>query len=411
MSEMINNRQYRQKVLKELIMELHDGKSVEQVQERFAKLIEGVTASEISEMEQGLIMEGMPIEEVQRLCDVHAAVFKGSIEDIHKPQALLDIPGHPLHTFTIENQAIEEFIDNDIKPHLDAYMQNEDTGHLNNLIQDFNTLWDLDKHYSRKENLLFPYLEKNGITAPPKVMWGVDDEIREEIKQVRRMLAESEPNKDLIYNKATELFDRIKEMIFKEKNILFPMVIDNLSEDEWIKIESESDEIGYCLVGPAGKWTPKRNKIQDKEEINQDSNMEGIKGYVKFDTGILSFSEISTIFNTLPFDITFIDKDDIVKYFSHGKDRIFVRTKAVIGRSVQNCHPPSSVNIVDTILDDFKSGKKDHEHFWIKMGKWYVYIQYFAVRNENGEYVGTLEVTQDINPIQAIEGEKRLLEE
>lgn len=414
MSEIINNRQYRQKVLKELIMELHDGKAVEEVRERFADLIEGVKASEISDMEQNLIMEGMPIEEVQRLCDVHASVFKGSIEDIHKPQELFQIPGHPLHTFTLENEALEEFIDHTVKPHLEVYKQNENKENHNNLIQDFNTLWDLDKHYSRKENLLFPYLEKGGITAPPKVMWGVDDEIRREIKDVKNMLAGHEP-RGVVCEKAEAVLERIKEMIFKEKNILFPMTIDTLTEDEWLKIEEESDEIGYCLVGPKEKWRPQRVNVENEAEKDKEDtigvNKESIKGYVKFETGILSFAQISSIFNTLPFDITFIDKDDIVKYFSQGKERIFVRTKAVIGRSVQNCHPPSSVNIVDQILTDFKSGKKDYEHFWIKMGEKFVYIQYFAVREENGEYVGTLEVTQDINPIQAIQGEKRLLEE
>lgn len=132
-------------------------------------------------------------------------------------------------------------------------------------------------------------------------------------------------------------------------------------------------------------------------------------GYVKFDTGILSSIEIPWILNSLPFDITFIDKDDIVKYFSQGKERIFPRTKAVIGRTVQNCHPPASVHIVNKMLDDFKSGSKDHEDFWIRMGDLYVYIRYFAVRNADREYLGTLEVTQNIQPIQQIQGEKRLL--
>lgn len=411
MSEIINNRQYRQKVLKELIMELHDGKSVEDVKERFAVLIEGVTASEISDMEQSLIAEGMPIGEVQRLCDVHASVFKGSIEEIHTPQELFNIPGHPLNTFTLENEAIEEFIQNTVAPHLEAYKQSDDQEDKNNLIQDLNTLWDLDKHYSRKENLLFPYLEKNGITAPPKVMWGVDDEIRKEIKDIKGMIIDGGTSKDVVYTKAQEAFHKIREMIFKEKNILFPMSIDNLTEDEWVKIEQESDGIGYCLVAPKGKWTPKRIDVEIKEEMKSEESKEDVKGYVKFDTGILSFAEINAVFNTLPFDITFIDKDDIVKYFSQGKERIFVRTKAVIGRNVQNCHPPSSVNIVDDIIEDFKSGAKDTEHFWIPMGEWYVYIQYFAVRDEDGQYMGVMEVTQDIKPIQAITGEKRLLSE
>ncbi|MDD3840638.1 MAG: DUF438 domain-containing protein [Clostridia bacterium] len=406
MSEIINNREYRQKVLKELIMELHEGKSMEQVKARFEKLIEGVSAAEISEMEQNLIMEGMPVEEVQRLCDVHAAVFKGSIEEIHKSQSLLDIPGHPLHTFDAENQAVEQYIEDNVKPHLESYKQGGDIQSKNALMQDFNILWDLDKHYKRKENLLFPYLERHGITAPPKVMWGVDDEIRQEMKEIRTVLAHDEPNKDEVVEKVQQVLNKITEMIFKEDSILFPMAIDTLTEDEWIEIEQESDEIGYCITEPQGKWVPERVDVESKTAIDQQQDWEG---YVKFDTGILSFEEISTIFNTMPFDITFIDKDDIVKYFSKGEERIFARTKAVIGRSVQNCHPPASVHIVNDMLKDFKSGKKDREEFWINTGGLYVYIQYFAVRNEKSEYIGTLEVTQNIKPIQQIQGEKRLV--
>lgn len=401
MSNLINNREYRQKVLKELIMELHNGKSAEEVKSRFEKLIEGVSASEISEMEQNLIMEGMPIEEVQRLCDVHSAVFKGSIEDIHKSEPKENIKGHPLHTFKIENQAVKDLIDNNIRKHIDDFKEYGVEENINNLMQDFNLLWDIDKHYKRKENLMFPYLENYGITAPPKVMWGVDDEIRKEIKDINSMLSNIENNKDEVTDKMNAVLDKISEMIFKEESILFPMAIDTLSEDEWISIYDESDEIGYCLIEPEGNWIPERIKVGKKEDVKE--------GYVKFDTGILSFKELSIILNTLPIDITFIDKDGIVKYFSQSEERIFARTKAVIGRTVQNCHPPASVHIVNKLLDDFKAGRRDNEDFWIKMGDIYVYIRYFAVRDNNGEYMGTLEVTQNIKPIKEIDGEKRLL--
>jgi DUF438 domain-containing protein len=248
---------------------------------------------------------------------------------------------------------------------------------------------------------MFPYLENYGITAPPKVMWGVDDEIRKEIKDINSMLSDIENNKDEVTDKMNAVLDKISEMIFKEESILFPMAIDTLSEDEWISIYDESDEIGYCLVEPEGDWIPERIKLDKKEDVKE--------GYVKFDTGILSFKELSIILNTLPIDITFIDKDGIVKYFSQSEERIFARTKAVIGRTVQNCHPPASVHIVNKLLDDFRDGRKDNEDFWIKMGDIYVYIRYFAVRDDNGEYMGTLEVTQNIKPIKEIDGEKRLL--
>lgn len=404
MSEVINNREYRQKVLKELIMELHDGKPFDEVKSKFERIFSGVSAKEISELEQALIMEGMPVTEVQRLCDVHAAMFKGSIEEIHRPTDPKDIPGHPVNTFFNENRAIEKLLDK-IRKEMENFKHNDSKENALKLVTLFNELWDIDKHYSRKENLIFPYLEKYGITAPPKVMWGVDDEIRDLIKENKKMLLNYNGEKDEIISKIEETINKVAEMIFKEENILFPMTVDTFTEDEWIKIMQESDEIGYCLVEPIARWVPERVNVvkEEKEDIQ--------KGYIKFETGFLSTKELLNILNTLPFDITFIDKDDVVKYFSQGKERIFARTKAVIGRKVQNCHPPASVHIVEKMLSDFKSGKKDHEDFWIRMGNLYVYIRYFAVRDEKGEYLGTLEVTQNIKPIKELEGEKRLLSE
>jgi len=409
MSEMINNRQYRQRILKELIKELHDGKSVEEVKPRFEKLVEGVSPSEIAEMEQALIMEGMPVEEIQRLCDVHAAVFKGSIEEIHRPQKPEDIPGHPVHTFKLENRELEKLINSRIKPHIEAFRNNDSPENINNLANDFTTLWEVDKHYSRKENLLFPFIEKYGITAPPKVMWGVDDEIRAAIKETHRLLTNYNGRKDEVASKAEETANKVNEMIFKEENILFPMALETLTEDEWLRIEQESEGIGYCLTRPAGKWTPARVNLEEKLASENEQPLPSSGGYIKFDTGILSPEEISAIFNTLPVDITFVDKDGAVKYFSQGKERIFTRTKTIIGRKVQNCHPPASVHVVEQVIENLKSGKKDHEDFWIKMQNMYVYIRYFAVRDEKGEFLGILEVTQNIKPIQEITGEKRLL--
>jgi len=406
MSEIINNREYRQKVLKELIMELHAGKTVEEVKSRFEELIKGVSASEISEMEQALIMEGMPVEEIQRLCDVHAAVFKGSIEDIHKVRKPDETPGHPVHTFKLENRELEKLINERLKPHLAEFRASDNSENIYKLLEDINLLLDIDKHYSRKENLLFPYMEKYGITAPPKVMWGVDDEIRAAIKEIKGMLQDYKGEKEQVYTKADEAAGRVIEMIFKEENILFPMVLETLTEDEWMTIESESDEIGYCLTEPRGKWKPERTDVEEKQK---ETGQTAADGYLKFETGLLTAKEISLMFNNLPIDITFVDKDGAVKYFSQGKERIFPRTKAIIGRQVHNCHPPASVHIVEKLVEDFKTGKKDSESFWIKMGGRYVYIRYFAIRDENGDYAGTMEVTQDIQPIQEISGEKRLV--
>lgn len=409
MSEYINNREYRQKVLKELITELHNGKSVEEVKPRFEKLIEGISPTEISEMEQALIMEGMPVEEIQRLCDVHAAVFKGSIAEIHGPQKDEDVPGHPVHTFKLENKAIEEFIENDLKNHLNNFLSNDSRENLNLLSKDLEQLMEIEKHYGRKENLLFPYLEKYGITAPPKVMWGVDDEIRAELKEAINLLGEYKGNKEEVGEKVNNVINRITEMIYKEEKILLPMALEHLTEDEWLSIEEASSEYGYCFIEPVKKWKPKRVNVEARIQAEGEKPVKD--GYIKFETGLLLPEEIEAIFNTLPIDITFVDKDGIVKYFSQAKERIFPRPKTVIGRTVENCHPPASVHIVQQIVEDLQSGKKDHEDFWIKMKDMYAYIRYFAVRNSQGEFLGIVEVTQNIKPIQEITGEKRLLSE
>lgn len=411
MSELINNREYRQKVLKELIMELHHGKSVEEVKSRFEKLIEGISASEISEMEQALIREGMPVEEIQNLCDVHAAVFKGSIEEIHSPQKVENIPGHPLHTLKLENRELEKLIRDTILPGLERLKGDANTKNVQSLMKGFETLWEIDKHYSRKENLIFPLMEKHGITAPPKVMWGVDDEIREALKETREALTSDPVNLELVLKKGEEAANRVPEMIFKEENILFPMVLESFTEEEWVQIAEASDEIGYCLITPE-RWKPVQEKIdkeRSKEKLKGESALQN--GAIQFDAGQLLPEEINAIFNTLPLDITFVDRERAVKYFTQGKERIFARAKTVLGRKVENCHPPASVHVVEKIVEELQSGKKDHEDFWIKLGDQFVLIRYFAVRNVAGEYLGIMEVTQNIKPIQAISGEKRLMSE
>ncbi|HZJ58056.1 MAG TPA: DUF438 domain-containing protein [Clostridia bacterium] len=406
MSELINNREYRQKVLKELIMELHDGKPVEKVRERFAKLIEGISVAEISEMEQNLIMEGMPIEEVQRLCDVHAAVFKGSIEDIHKPTSMEEIPGHPMHTFKWENREIEKKLKSGAEPALADFKGSDSSENINNLLQNVAELLEIDKHYSRKENLVFPHLEHAGITAPPQVMWGVDDEIREKLKEAHALLSDYKGNKEEVVQTVEGVVGDIREMVFKEENILFPLMAETLSQDEWLTVYRDSDEIGYTFIAPKAKWVPERaDYVDDTSPSHIDSDV------IRFDSGVLTAHEVETLLNHLPVDITFVDKEDRVKYFSQSSERIFTRPKSVIGRTVQNCHPPASMHVVNQIVEDFKNGVKDHEDFWIRMGEKYVLIRYFAVRDEDGEYMGTMEVSQDIAPFQKIQGERRLLSE
>lgn len=403
MSEEINNRKVRQDVIKSLISQLHDGKSVDEVKGQFAKVFKGVSAEEISQAEQALIADGLPVSEVQRLCDVHASVFKGSIAEIHQPTNISEIPGHPANTLNRENRAIERLI-REIQTQLEKL---PDQDAERNVAEGMKRLSEIDKHYLKKENLYFPFMEQYGITAPPKVMWGVDDEIRTELKTINTMLGTEDALSD---KEAIEaVLTKITEMVFKEENIMLPMLSEHLTQDEWKRIADDTDELGYCLIKNVPIWNPSAKKAEETE--SSDRALTPPAGVINLPTGVFTTEELARMLDALPIDITFVDKDDTVKYFSQSKERIFPRTKSIIGRKVVNCHPPASVHVVEGIVNDFKSGKKDHEDFWIPMGNRFVYIRYFAIRDENGEYLGTLEATQNIKPIQEITGEKRLVSE
>ncbi|WP_046227513.1 DUF438 domain-containing protein [Paenibacillus dauci] len=451
MSELINNREVRgqhegdlsaehilnaqrQTVLKQLIKELHDGQSVHDVKERFREAVGHISVAEISQLEQALMEEeGIPVSEVQRLCSVHAEMFKGSIDDIHRPAAGApeEQPGHPVHTFKMENRAIERLVQFTLSLHMDRFRREPDEAQRIQLLEDMSLLYDVDKHYSRKENLLFPFLEKYGIHGPTQVMWGVDDGIRLGIKEIKALLtgyrtdaAEStirSVSADDLLGLMERVLQEVTDMIFKEEHILLPMALETLTEDEWLQIARESAEIGYCLVSPEQEWIPERAPEPGMKhpsaapEAATDSALEEGSlpplqdGLVRMGTGILSIHQLETMLNHLPVDLTFIDENDVVRYFSHGKERIFARTRAVIGRTVQNCHPPQSVHVVNELLADFKAGRKDDEDFWIPLKDKFVYIRYFAVRDAEGTYMGTLEFTQNIKLIQELTGQKRIL--
>ena len=408
MSEMINNRELptmnpskRQEILKGLFKDLHNGKNVDEVKAHFDAFIGKITIEEISQLPHDeLEADDLSVEEMKRLYSAHSAIFKGAIAKVASSHMPEEQPGHPVHTFKLENRAIEKLLTTQLQVHLEQFAKEDSADHVTLLLEDINLLFDVDKHYSRKENLIFPYLETYGIFGPTTNMWRINDFIRDGIKDAKQKLANYDGDKNGVIEVVSFVIREAGEMIYKEENILFPMALQNFTEDEWIKIAHESDEIGFCLTGPAGEWKPER-KALDTDAMSE--------GYIKMETGVLSLKQLELFLNHLPVDITFIDQDDVVRYFSHGKERIFARTKAVIGRTVQNCHPPRSVHVVEDLLADFKSGKKDSEDFWIKFRDKYVYIRYFAIRDENNQYMGTLEFTQNIDPIQAIEGEKRIL--
>jgi hypothetical protein len=420
MSEIINNKQYRQEQLKIIIERLHDGASVEEVQEDFRKLSRNVTATEITELEQALVDEGMPVENIQKLCDVHASIFKGSIDQIHtaeETRAEFE-EGHPIHTFRLENRRLEKVLENDIIFNLDNFVKENNDENKEKLHNGLLKLKEIDNHYKRKENLIFPYMENYEITAPPQVMWGVDDEIRGDLKTV--LASFDSQLSETFSEEVRTLVTKVNEMIFKEEEIMFPMIVDLFTVEEWITIEKASKDFGYSFITAVKRW---KTSMLNKEELDKKNKTLGtIKlgkselgkiskdsdSLIDFDAGSLTSKEINAILNTIPIDMTFVGADNRVKYFTQGKERVFDRPLTIIGREVKHCHPPKSVHIVEQIVEDLRTGKKENEDFWIKMGPNFVYIRYFAVRDKEGIFLGTLEVTQNIKPITELEGEKRL---
>lgn len=396
----------RKKAIKEIILELHAGKTVEEVKRKFEETVKDVSAEEIAAIEQEIINEGVPIEDVKRLCDVHLSIFKSALDKTPDPETS---PGHPIYTFKAENRAIEILVleIEKILSEVKSAGQNQEKDLLLKMKGKLNLLWDVEKHYSRKENLLFPFLEKYDITGPSKIMWSHDDEIRAGLKEAKSLIITDKSNiKEQFITKTEETLQKIKDMIMKEEKVLFNTALKVLNEGEWYHISQDSADIGYCLIEPEKGWKPSVNT----EEVTQKTQIAEKSGSLKFNTGVLTPKEISLIFNHLPVDITYVNKEGIVKYFSDNKERIFVRASTIIGRKVENCHPPASVEIVEKLVADLASGKKDSEDFWLHLGDKYVLIRYFAVRDEAGEFMGVMEVSQDIKPIQMIKGQKRIMD-
>ena len=407
MSELINNSEKRKELLKHMILQIHEGEAPDMVREQLIRLMSKIPYGEVVEVEQALISEGtLTDEEVLKFCDLHTEALEGHIDQT----GAQDVPeGHPVDVFKNENRELEKVIREceTIFEELEKVENEEQVNTLRlKLRQQFNLLMDVDKHYQRKENLLFPYLEKIGVTGPPKVMWGKHDEVRDMLKGAIEVLGfdekvspeEAVAIRDMVLKPATT---GIADMIMKEEEILFPMSMDKLTDADWLDIAKQTNDIGYCLYDPQVEWQP--------EGVDLLSQVKTEGSQVQLPSGSFTTEELLALLNTLPVDITFVDRHDKVKYFSQGAERIFQRNRAILNRDVRMCHPPSSVNIVDQIVDDFKSGRQDSAPFWIQMKGQFIHIEYFAMRNEIGEYLGTLEVSQNLTKKRALEGEQRIL--
>jgi hypothetical protein len=398
-------REARQEMLKDIIRDLHRGEDMERLKKRFAALIENVSPAEISEMEQRLIQEGMPVEEVQRLCDVHVRVFKESLDAQEAPSFP---PGHPLHTLWTENRALESLLDR-----LETLMGRAGISGADKvpgaaseeLKRAFAELAQVEMHFLKKENQLFPVLEDRGVSGPSKVMWGVQNEIRGRLKRASAALAAGDAAG--LASVWPVLLTGLRDMIYKEEKILFPMSLETLDDGDWARVKRGEEEIGYAWgVVPGGEWRP----VPAGTESALKTPYAKPVALLPLDAGALSPEQVNLLLKHLPVDVTFVDEEDTVRFYSEGTERIFPRSRAVIGRRVQDCHPAASLDKVNGILDAFRRGEKNVADFWISLKGKFVVIRYFAVRDGEGRYRGCLEVSQDATDIRALRGERRLLD-
>ena len=408
MSELIDNRAHRISALKEIIKHLHAGAAPDVVRERLREIVCQTDSTEIIAMEQQLMAEGMPVEEVRSMCDLHSQVTRDVLIQLPPPPSIP--PGHPIDTFRRENAALKQVIAT-MRGTLAELANLDDHAAVQEVVlrlrQSANDLMDLDKHYQRKEHALFSCLERHGITGPSKVMWSKDDEVRNLIKEMNQAAHDCGSSvaetRQSFTRRAQPALSAVEEMIFKEENILFPMSLQTLTENEWAEVWSASPQYGWCLVEPQTGYAPPVNVGAATSAVPRD-------GTITMPTGHVSVEQLTAVLSTLPIDLTFVDADDRVAFFSEGPDRIFARSKAIIGRKVQHCHPPRSADTVNKILEDFRSGRQNVAEFWINFQGKFVHIRYLAVRDKQGNYLGTAELTQNIAPLRGLQGEKRLLQ-
>ena len=443
----------RIEVLKSILLDLHNGASAESVQELFNEHFAGVSAIEISLMEHELMNSdtGVTFEDVMSLCNVHANLFKGAIQDVEVADT--DHPGHPIQVFKQENLALRAALMR-VRRLLSTYETAEDEDLLpeicKGLQRQLSLVGQFDIHYQRKEELMFPIMESYGHDSPPKVMWGVDDQIRD-LFQEAKIAAEQLPDTSIqeVKDKFEAFAAEFEAMIFKEESILLMILLESFHQDDWLKIAEESDAYGYAIIKPTEKWIPARHSFSEEEvgdaadegseapastEQTSDGRFQQVidtpDGQVTisfkpkekkeqainrdsqqpFGHGYLSVAEANLILDHLPMEITFVNKDDIFQYYNDSvpaDEMIFKRTPSQIGRNVELCHPPKFLDKVRRIFKALREGERDKFEMWFKSesrGK-FVHVTYAAVRDEAGEFQGVLEYVQDIQPFRDIDSD------
>mgnify|MGYP001302385517 CR=1 FL=1 len=360
--------------------------------------LQKVTPQEAFEIFYNQLQRGVEAKEILEILDKVIHVFNKSLIQYEwkKPEK-----NSFLDTLMKENEALE----NKLSAIKEIIKKKDFKNNKDELLKRVEELQQFDAHYLKKENILFPYMEKKmkkfeGLS----IMWALHDEARASLKKLIYILKSKEPSETDFNVEVGNLFFILYGLTYKEKYILFPSAMEVIDDKEWYDMKKQSYEYGFPFIE-----TPPMDKDEMQEEESKVLK-QGHEMVMKTETGELSFQQALMIFNALPVDLTYVDENNKVKFFTKPKDRIFPRSPAAIGRDVKNCHPPQSVHVVEKIIDEFRKGHKDSAVFWIQMNERTILIQYFALRDSEGQYKGVLEVSQDITEIKKIEGEKRLLE-
>ncbi len=401
----------RAELLKSYVARLSAGEALEDVRRDFVANFSDVDAGEIARAEQGLIEGGAKIDDVQRLCDVHSALFHGATREERIANAeeavmgslgqspddlntrfLTNLPGHPAHVLTKENEAIAS----QIRRTRDAMGTPAETAEL-------RTLSALGIHYAKKGDLIYPVLKvRHGYSGPADVMWGVDDEIRAEIRQ----LLVAEAHDDAWHERVEKVLDRAEEMVYKETNILLPLSAQNLTNDEWKQMYADMRGYDLCLIDEAGTWREGEAYIAAAEKAAGAAGVSGaagadgaadaaVAGKVRLPSGSLTTAQLDAMLNTIPLEITFVDADDVNRYWNDDDEKkLFKRPSAALGRKVWSCHPPKVEPMVRRVIASLKSGEQDSVDVWMEKEGEPVLVRYMAVHDRTGAYLGTMEVVQ-----------------
>jgi len=387
--------------LKSIIEELHSNPNADRtdLKRQFAAIAHTAGPEEIAFAEQAAIEHGIPVESVRQLCDVHLDMF---VDDARERRTELPA-GHPVSIMYDEHDILLGALRrarHALSP--DDGSSPAQTAVVDAMSRLIPVLENADRNFVKQENAFFPVVERHGITQPPAIMWSEHDMMRGLFKELLETGGSDHARSAGILLEAEEI---LAAHVKKEETILFQAALGMFSEQEWAQVRRDFDELGYV-----------HDQVADYESAPADSSP-GVSAAgaaseserIDLDTGSLAATELVSLFRTLPVDITVVDAEDRVAFFSESADRIFPRARSVIGRTVQNCHPPKSVAIVQEILASFRSGRSDSEEFYFHHGEKYIHIRYFAMRDPDGTYLGCLEVAQNLAPLQSISGEKRLI--